>query len=261
MTDAATPRADAPEALRTRDGLTLRVREWRCSAPTAVVVLVHGFCASASDPSIVRQAEALCAAGFDVVCYDSRGHGNSPGLCTLGDCERHDVAAAVERAAGRALRVVAVGASMGAIAVLRFAAEASSASRPPPLAGVVAVSSPARWNARLSPSSLAAVALTQTPIGRLFARHRLHVRLSPTWSAAPPPTSLVERIEVPVALVHGKADHFIGSSNSTELYAHCRGPRRLDLVAGMGHAFDESGVEPVITAVEWLLSTPAAPRR
>src|SRR5260370_1215090 len=109
----------------TTDDVVLTGRHWvRTDAPRAAVVLVHGFTASANDPAVCGVAEALHADGVDVVCYDARGHGTSEGHSTLGDLERHDVAAAVEAARERNDRVVLVGASMGAIAALRYAAHA-----------------------------------------------------------------------------------------------------------------------------------------
>ena len=61
------------------------------------------------------------------------------GESTLGDLERHDVAVAVEVARERSERVVVVGASMGAIAALRYAVTDDD------LAGTVIVSCPAGW--------------------------------------------------------------------------------------------------------------------
>src|SRR5688500_11138538 len=108
--------------LLTSDRVSLACRSWRCpDPPRAAVVLVHGFCSGAEDPDVVAVADAMAEAGLDVISYDGRGHGASAGLCTLGDDERHDVAAAVELARLRSSRVVVVGASMGAIAVLRHA--------------------------------------------------------------------------------------------------------------------------------------------
>src|SRR5215831_18088523 len=120
MTILAPPSAST---LTTADGVTLTSRSWSHTDPRGLVVLVHGFAASADDPSVVRQAEALHAAGFGVLTYDSRGHGDSDGLCTIGDLERRDVAAAVaavrELEGSRNVPVVVLGASMGAIAALR----------------------------------------------------------------------------------------------------------------------------------------------
>lgn len=240
---------DPAAALATSDGLTLRSRRWEHPAPRATVVLVHGFAASSCDGALVRQAEALREAGLEVVSYDSRGHGESDGECTLGDLERHDVAAAVDDAATDGRPVIVVGASMGAIAVLRYAATTSRH-----LAGVVAVSCPAAWRAPRSAQGILAAALTQTSVGRRLADRAMRVRLSPVWTNAEPPTALVERIGVPLALVHGQGDRFIRPADGVELYRHARDPKRLDLVPGMGHAYDVLGVAPITSSVEWVLA-------
>src|SRR5580693_350667 len=122
--------------LNTTDGLALAGHRRLSASPWATVVLVHGFSASASCPNIVELADAIHDDGFDVVTYDARGHGGSPGESTLGDFEQHDVAAAVAKARERTPAVVLIGASMGAIAALRYAAT------DPALAGVVALSCP-----------------------------------------------------------------------------------------------------------------------
>src|SRR2546423_10827027 len=96
--------------LRTEDGLDLPARWWHAADPRAVVVLVHGFTASKDDPALAATAERLQDAGYDVVSYDARGHGQSAGLSTLGDLERHDVAAAVGVTRALGLPVVLVGA-------------------------------------------------------------------------------------------------------------------------------------------------------
>ena len=133
-------------SLGTCDGIELAVREWGASGePRATVVLVHGLAATKDHPELVTVADALADRGLDVIAYDARGHGASGGLCTLGDLERHDVAAAVELARSHGRPVVVVGASMGGIAVLRYAAT------DPDLAGVVTVSSPADWRLHASP--------------------------------------------------------------------------------------------------------------
>ena len=84
----------------THDSVELAGRRWLHERPSVAVVLVHGFAASADDPLVVAVAETLHTRGFEVVSYDSRGHGRSSGESTLGDLERHDVAAAVALGAG-----------------------------------------------------------------------------------------------------------------------------------------------------------------
>jgi pimeloyl-ACP methyl ester carboxylesterase len=182
--------------------------------------------------------------------YDSRGHGRSNGRCTLGDLERHDVAAAVLEARREGLAVIVVGASMGAIAVLRYAADPAAQ-----VVGVVAVSAPATWRAPRSAQGLLAAGLTQTTIGRALALRLMRVRVAPGWSDPLPPSALVEGIKVPIAIVHGTADRFIPARDGTELYRHCNEPRRLDVVPGMGHAYGVLAAAPVVAATDWALAS------
>jgi alpha-beta hydrolase superfamily lysophospholipase len=249
------PSAGPTGTLITADGLSLARRRWPSPLARAVVVLVHGFAGSCTDGPVVRQAEALQAAGFDVRSYDSRGHGRSEGLCTLGDLESNDVAAAVAWAQDCSLPVILVGASMGAIAVLRYAA---SSTCDPGVAGVVTVSSPASWRPPRSVQGLLLAGLTQTWVGRAVAQRAMGVRLARGWSAPESPCQLVTRLNVPIAIVHGDCDRYIPARDASEIHRACTTPRRLDLVTGMGHAFDEHAVPVVSTAVEWLLTAGAA---
>jgi pimeloyl-ACP methyl ester carboxylesterase len=215
-------------------------------APAAVVV-VHGLAADRSDGNVVGVAEAVHDAGYAVVTFDGRGHGSSSGTCTLGDDERHDVAAAVSVARELAPEVIVVGASMGAIATLRHAAA------DPTLAGVVVVSCPARWRL-LSPQAAVAALLTRTRPGRRILRTRSGVRLSPTWDRPTPPVDVVREVQCPVAVVHGLADHFVPSAEARALYAAAGEPRRVELVKAMGHAFVPESRAAIVSAVRWCLA-------
>lgn len=211
----------------------------------SAVVLVHGFAAHKEEASVLAAAERLAEAGYTVVTYDARGHGKSDGLCTLGDDERHDVASAVAAARRVADRVVLVGASMGAIAALRYAAEATH------IDGLVTVSSPASWRIPRNPRTLFASVLTQTPPGRLVARRWLGVRLATHWTQPLPPVELASSVRVPWVIIHGRSDKFIAPREAFELRDIAPGPCRLEVVAGMGHAFDPVGVPTILEAVSW----------
>ena len=239
-----------PVTLMTTDGVTLAGRLWPSSSneDAVVVVVAHGFAASKDDAAVLAVARALHERGHAVLTYDGRGQGDSGGLCTLGDAERHDVAAAVACGREHAERVVVVGASMGAIAVMRHAAS------DPGLAGVVAVSSPARWRVPRNVRSMLAAGLTQTPPGRHLAARFMGVRLARGWGRPEPPEQLARRITVPLAIVHGTNDRFIAPSEAPLLYASANDPRRMDLVPGMGHAFDTPGVPAIGNAVDWVLA-------
>jgi pimeloyl-ACP methyl ester carboxylesterase len=234
--------------LTTCDSVELTARRWLTDeTPRASVVLAHGFTASGNDPKLIEVAEALHGDGLDVITYDARGHGSSGGACTLGDLERHDVAAAVELARSRSDRVVLVGASMGAIAVLRHAAD------DPTVTGTVVVSAPSRWVLPRNARSVAAALLTRTPPGRALAARYLRVTVAPRWTSPESPVELVGRIAGPLAIIHGENDKFIPSQAARELHERATGPCRVETVEGMGHAFEPRAIAPVLDAVDWAL--------
>jgi alpha-beta hydrolase superfamily lysophospholipase len=254
--------------LLTDDGVHLSARWWRRPGRArAAVVLVHGFGASKEDAGIRALAADLHGAGFDVLTYDARGHGASEGKCTVGGEERLDVAAAATLAADGGRPVVLVGVSMGAIAVFCHVASmvdearsepaTSSGRRRAPIAGVVAVSAPARW--RMSPSlvGLAILALTRTKVGRWFMLHRLGVRINTGWVLPDPPLSAISQMAVPVALVHGRRDRLIRAGEARLLFDGAAEPRRLDVVARMGHGIDDAAREAVVGAIDWVMNVPS----
>ena len=236
----------------THDSVELSGRRWLQERPSVAVVLVHGFAASADDPLVVAVAETLHTRGFEVVSYDSRGHGRSSGESTLGDLESHDVAAAVALARERCEIVVVVGASMGAIAVLRHAASDDC------VAGTVLVSCPAAWRLPRNLQGLAAAVLTRTYPGRLLARRLLGLRIAPGWANPEPPVELASRVRGPLAILHGSADAFIPASDAMELHDQVTAPCRLVIIPEMGHAFQPASVPEIVDAVDWVLASSRA---
>jgi alpha-beta hydrolase superfamily lysophospholipase len=237
--------------LMTSDGVELVTRFWSCQGqPRAIVILVHGLSSTKDHPHVVGLAECLRARSLEVLSYDARGHGESGGLSTLGDLERHDVAAVVTYARGRHDRVALVGASMGAVAAMAYAAS------DPDLAGVVVVSSPADWRIPFRIRALLLVVLARTKLGRFVSERHSHVRIYPEWNPSEPPRSVARRVasSVPLAIVHGRNDHLIpfrfslGVSDAEVPDAHAI------VVPGMGHAFDPAGYEAICDALDWVLN-------
>lgn len=112
-------------AFRARDGVLLRGWLFRASADRAVIV-VHGRNGARSGETETGVARMLLAAGHSVLLFDLRGHGESEGeRFSLGQHERHDVAAAVDHLVSlgfRPERVALLGISMGAGTVLQAVA-------------------------------------------------------------------------------------------------------------------------------------------
>ncbi len=234
--------------LVTTDNVHLVGRRWVHGEPRAVVVLVHGFAASSTEPDVVALAEHLHRASFEVLAYDARGHGQSEGECTLGDLERHDLEAAIAVAARATVPTVVVGASMGAITTLHHGAE-----HPGTVAGLVVVSCPAHWTLPRNARGILSALMTQTAIGRWAARRHLGVRIATRLHRPAPPVELVARVGTPTAIVHGTDDPFIDVAAAAALHDAASEPRRLTIVEGMGHALPPEATAPVEHAIAWVL--------
>jgi alpha-beta hydrolase superfamily lysophospholipase len=249
----------AGATLATADGVRLAARWWEpASANGDAVVLVHGFAARMDQPAVGEVARHLVAAGHSVLTYDSRGHGESGGLCTLGELERLDVDAAVAAAAGHADRVVVVGTSMGGVAVLNYMAANSAITNGAGARGAVVVATPARWEIPRTWRGAASVVLTQTGPGRAMAARRFRTRLAVRPNRGEPPVERICQVATPVAVVHGLDDRFLPPAAATALFTAAREPRRLDLVPGMGHGFCAAALGPVESAVAWVMRTALA---
>jgi fermentation-respiration switch protein FrsA (DUF1100 family) len=95
---------------------------------TKTALVCHGLGANRSNQLIL--ARSLVPAGYNVLAFDFRAHGESGGqLTTFGDLERRDVLGAVRwlraRHANESQRIVGVGASMGGVALISAAADDS----------------------------------------------------------------------------------------------------------------------------------------
>jgi alpha-beta hydrolase superfamily lysophospholipase len=251
---------DATTTLVTADGVRLAARWWEpASGNGDAVVVVHGFAARKDQLAVEQVARRLVAAGHAVLTYDSRGHGESQGLCTLGELERLDVDAAVGAAAGHADRVVVVGTSMGGVAVLNhMAAGTGELADGAGARGAVVVATPARWEIPRTWRGAASVMITQTSPGRAVAARRFQTRLAVRPGRGDPPIERIGLVARPVAVVHGLADRFLPPAAATELFTAAHEPRRLDLVPGMGHGFCAAALGPVESAVAWVMRTALA---
>jgi len=106
----------------TRDGLSQVRREWPVANPKAIIVLVHGL--NEHSGRYEHMAQHLNNAGFGVVSFDHRGHGQSGGKRSwlahfddfLDDVQDH-----LEVASQVGIPVVLCGHSMGALASIRYA--------------------------------------------------------------------------------------------------------------------------------------------
>jgi pimeloyl-ACP methyl ester carboxylesterase len=214
----------------------------------AAVVLVHGLAARKDHPHIEALAGVSRRTASMFCPTTARGHGASAGTYTLGDLEHLDVESAASWARERAVPTILIGASLGGVAVLRYACDH------PELTGVVIVSSPAEWRIPLRLRAVLTVGLVRTRPGRWIARRRMGVRIRSRWTAADPPQTLTDRVASPLAVVQGRRDALIPVRRGLELKLR-EDPRPYVVVAhDMGHAFDPKGHDAICAAVDWTLA-------
>jgi len=196
----------------TADGERISVAYDAPATPSSVSFVVsHGFTGGWRRPDNRRIALALREFG-GVVSYDSRGHGSSSGVTTLGDDEVLDLDAVIGWARWLgAVDVVTVGFSMGGSVVLRQAALARRDDRETPQA-VVSVSAAGFWFYRGTPPMRLLHRAVETAQGRRVLRWGFHTRVTDRAWEEPFPLSPSESAglvaPVPLLVVHGDQDPY-----------------------------------------------------
>src|SRR5215813_14891893 len=222
------------------------------------IVMAHGFTLSWSRPYVWRVARWLNQHG-GVLTFDFRGHGRSGGLSTMGDREIRDLDVVVRWARELGYqRVAAVGFSMGASIVLRYAGLVGG------LDAVVSVSGPGRWYYRGTEPMRRVHFAVEHRLGRFVTRRWLKTRISPEgWKLIPvPPAEAAAQISpAPLLIVHGEKDHYFPPEHARQLYMAAKEPKEIWLIPGMGHAEAACGQELVDRIGRWVdqATSPARP--
>ncbi|MGN6678705.1 MAG: alpha/beta hydrolase [Streptosporangiaceae bacterium] len=215
------------------------------------IVLAHGFTLSWQRPAVWKAATRLSYFG-GVVTFDFRGHGRSGGMSTMGDKEIKDVDVAVGYARELGYRrVVTIGFSMGASAVLRHAGLIGDVD------AVVSVSGPGRWYYRgTRPMRLVHLAIERR-LGRVFTKAILKTRISGgKWDPVPlPPDDAAALIApIPLLIVHGDQDAFFPVDHAEQIYAAASEPKELWIIPGFGHAESGTGPQLIERIGRWMRS-------
>jgi pimeloyl-ACP methyl ester carboxylesterase len=228
------------KTLVTDDGVPIDAVHLPQESDLAIVV-AHGFTFSWQRPAVWRISTQLNRIA-GVVSFDFRGHGRSGGLSTLGNDEIADLAVAVAYARELGYeRIAAVGFSMGASIVVRYAGLVGG------LDAAVSVSGPGRWYYRGTERMRRVHFAAERRVGRLVTRMLTNTRVSPVrWDPTPvPPYEAAAQISpIPLLIVHGDKDLYFPVEHARQLYDAARDPKELWLVPGFGHA--ESGCRPAL---------------
>jgi pimeloyl-ACP methyl ester carboxylesterase len=198
------------------------------------LVIVHGFTMSWQRPMTWQLVKRFNQSA-GVVTFDTRGHGRSGGLSTLGDKEIDDLDVAVRYARELGYqRVATIGFSMGASVALRHAALRGGVD------AVVSVSGPGRWYYRGTVAMRRVHLAAERRLGRAFTRRVLNTRVSPEGWPTPDPMAPTEAAALisptPVLIIHGDKDIYFPPEHGQMLYDAAAEPKELWMLPGFGHA-------------------------
>jgi alpha-beta hydrolase superfamily lysophospholipase len=207
------------------EGAGVHLKGWRFRGEGPVkrgtVVYLHGIGDSRrSSPGI---ADHFVPAGYDVLAYDSRAHGESEGdACTYGVYERQDLIKVLAHVENRP--IILLGVSLGAAVAVQATAETSD------VAAVIAIAifSDLRTVARERAPFFA----SQRNIADAFriAEDEAKFRVDDASPLAAAP-----HIKVPELIIHGARDRDTVPSHSQRVYDSLGGPKQIILVPGAGH--------------------------
>lgn len=202
-------------------------------APAPALLFCHG--AWTGRRECLPLALQFHAAGYSVLCFDFRAHGESAGrYLTVGHHEAHDVLGAVAFLAAQPEvdpdRIGVVGYSMGAAAAIRAAAAS------PAIAAVVADSPYADFEDAVQYSF-------RQVVGRCVPRYpfaplalgwaRWLTRVDPRRLR---PVEAIGRLAPrPILLIHGQEDEIVPARHAAMLFDAADEPKELWLVPGATH--------------------------
>jgi len=242
----------SPGELTTRSGGPRRFEEWSFTsrgrslavwdvagddARGPVVILTHGW-GSGRVRSLLRVSDMapLCAR---MLLWDLPGHGDSPGVSTLGVDEVDDLAALVEAVAGRegGPEIVLMGSSLGAGVCLAVAARGAAVTAVIAQAPYRMPITPARnvMNARGFPTT----GLLNATMAVLGCWQGQGIKWAWPGRRGGPGSAfdraqLAAEVRVPVLVLWGDGDSVVPREDAEEIAAACLAGK-FSVVAGAGH--------------------------
>ena len=210
-----------------------------------LVILGHGVTGDKDRPLLVAVAEGLAAAGWSCLRVSFAGNGHSEGDFRAATISREseDLQDLIAQLPGNQ-RIAYIGHSMGAAVGVKTAAANARIEVVISLAGMVRSASFCRrefgmvtpdqgfmWDEPMFPLSQAYVDdLYQ--IGDLF--------------------SDVARLHQPLLLIHGTTDDVVFPEDSIDAHQAAQEPKRLVLIDGAQHSFDDHYPQVIAAATAWL---------
>ncbi len=256
----------------TADGLTQLRRRWATPGARAAVLLVHGI--GEHSGRYLHVGQALSDAGFDVLAADTRGFGQSGGRrAYVEDFSEFldDVEALLVERRTLGLPVVLLGHSLGGLISAAYLTSARQGPDAAVLSAPALLANLPRWQRLLAPvvgrrlpklfipSPIAGSLLSRDPaVAEAYVNDPLLVAGSTAGlgkavlAAMQATTASLERIHIPVYVLHGSADELVPPQASEPL-AHLPGVVRR-VWPGLRHeCFNEPEQHEVLAEViAWL---------
>lgn len=207
-------------------GLTLR-GWWIPGSRHQTVIMVHGWTSSRQEP--MGRSDYLHAAGYNLLLFDLRGHGQSDGnYTTIGWQEPDDVRAAVTFARSVDPGPIALlGYSMGASTVIEEAAQ------DPRVSAVIEDSGFDTLTHAFSVHFQQMTMLPPFPFDQLvIAIGQFDLKMN---IAAVRPIDSIHRLKSPLLAIVGTADRTVPPAEGYALFHAAAGPKQLLVIPGAGH--------------------------
>lgn len=211
-----------------------------------LLIYCHGLFDNKNFWRVPRFVESL-AEDFDAIAFDFRGHGESGGHCTFGREETRDLKAILDHARQQGYRtIVAIGASMGGAIVLRAFAQYGGVE------GIVTIGAFADVNhLQRLPTRLSLRLVFETGAGHTVARWARGTRLG-DLQAMDQPLDLVDRVHVPLLVIHGEWDPLIEPAQATHLIARAPEPKQIVIIPHGGHVTSNLNEKTRRLIVDWV---------
>ena len=191
------------------------------------VIVCHGLASSKSNQLVMSRA--LVPAGYNVLIFDFRAHGESGGqFASFGDLERRDVLAAVQWAKihkpVESQHVFGVGASMGAAALISAAADPSPEGQ-----AIEAVAVYGTFDDLVAMQRAVSQQNFPTPLRQvvdLFALQMASAQVGSDLRHFRPGDSIAAIWPRPVLVIHGVGDQIIPFARGEALYNDAYQPKQ-----------------------------------
>jgi pimeloyl-ACP methyl ester carboxylesterase len=211
------------------DGITLR--GWYVDTPGEKTVMVLHGSGSVKDNYInMEMSRVLANAGYDILLFDFRGHGESDGsIFSLGKWETRDIAGALAYLESRGVREVGVLAySMGAASALLAAPDH------PQMRVIVADSSFARLSTVMQSEGSKAIFFMPLMYPGVTLMSKVMFGIDPDETQ--PMKAVAQMKDRPLFLIHSTGDSLIPVSEIYELEKAGSGNHNLEVWVAQGHA-------------------------